>query len=141
LERDREPPRSPLGDTIDLAVRRIMTSIVVAGAIVGIAVYASGGDEAPRYQVTAGDGRVIRVNTDSGTVIACEGARLEHCAIVLRRGQDLDEDLPPRALPGHPAPPALPAVPAPGAEAAPPAPTAPALPAPGNEAAPPAKGD
>ena len=47
---------------------------VIAGAAIAIAVYWQDG-ESPRYQVTAADGRIIRVNTQSGTVIACEGER------------------------------------------------------------------
>ena len=62
--------------------------------------------EAPRYQVaTTPDGRIIRLNTDSGTVIVCEG---ERCGIVVQRGQDLDDDPPPRAaLPEEEARPAF----------------------------------
>ena len=82
---------------VDAAVRKIATAIVIAGGVIGLAIYAHGGD-APRYQVTAADGRILRVNTSSGTVIACENG---HCAIVLRHGQRLERHLP--TLP--PAPP------------------------------------
>ena len=96
-----------LAELVEVAVRRILTSIVIAGGLIALAVYSQG--DPPRYQVTAADGRIIRINTQSGTVIACEG---ETCAIVLQRGQDLDESLPERALPGPAARPA-PALPAP----------------------------
>lgn len=104
-----------LTELVEVAVRRIVTSIGVAGALIALAVYSQG--DPPRYQVTAADGRIIRVNTDSGTVIACQE---ERCAIVLERGQELDDKLPARALPGPEARPAqaLPA-PAPGNEAVP----------------------
>lgn len=113
----REAPREApaLSELVEVAVRRIITSIVLAGGLIALAVYSQG--DPPLYQVTAADGRIIRVNSESGTVIACEG---ERCAIVLERGQDLDEKLPERAPPGQAAQPApaLPA-PAPGNEAAP----------------------
>jgi len=104
-----------LSELVEVAVRKIVTSVVIAGALIAVAVYSQG--DPPNYQVTAADGRIIRVNTQSGTVIACEDKR---CAIVLQRGQDLDDSLPPRALPGPAAQP-TPALPAPatGNEAAP----------------------
>lgn len=104
--REREPRRAELspGEQIEVGIRRIMTSIVIAGALIGLAIWSQ--DDPPRYQVTAADGRIFRVNTESGTVIACEDKR---CAIVLERGQDLDDSLPPRALPKQEAAPALPA--------------------------------
>ena len=84
-----------LTELVDGVVRKVVTAIVLAGGLVAIGAYAGGGGdvEAPRYQVSAGpDGRFYRVNTDSGTVIACQG---EQCAIVLQRGQDLEDSLPP----------------------------------------------
>lgn len=81
-----------LSELIDSAVRKIVTAIVIAGALIGAGAYASGDEtEAPTYQVTStADGRIIRVNTDSGTVIAC---RDDRCGIVLRRGQDIAEEI------------------------------------------------
>jgi len=100
-----------LPEQIDAAVRKIVTAIVIAGALIGAGAWASGDEvEAPRYQVTTTpDGRIIRLNTDSGTVLACEG---NQCGIVVRRGQDLEDAPPARALPA-PAPEARPALPAP----------------------------
>ena len=77
-----EPPPS-LAELVEVAVRRLMTAIVIGGGLIALAVYSKA--DPPRYQVTAADGRLFRVNTESGTVIACENAR---CAIVLERGQD-----------------------------------------------------
>jgi hypothetical protein len=91
-------------------VRKLVTAIVVAGVLIGVGAYFSGSDvdvEAPRYQVTVmPDGRIVRLNTESGTVLVCQG---ERCGIVVQRGQDLeDEPPPPAALPKEEARPALP---------------------------------
>ena len=121
-EREAAERAPSVAETIELGVRRLATAIVIAGGLVGIGVYAgSDGDEAPRYQVTAADGRIVRVNTESGTVIACQERR---CAIVLQRGQDLEEEPspPPEIQAQHNAAAALPAPAA--------APTAPAAPQP-----------
>ena len=112
-ERTAAEPEPSLAATFELGFRRLVTSVFVAGGLVAIAVYASGGEEAPRYQVTAADGRIVRVNTESGTVIACQEGR---CAIVLRRGQDLEDSLPQGRLPAQPQPAepkAAPALPSP----------------------------
>ncbi len=151
-DRSRREPEPTLTDTIELGFRRIVTGLVIAGGFIGIGAYLGGDEvEAPEYQVTTtADGRIIRLNTESGTVISCQGGR---CAIVLRRGQDLDEpgegeeegadDQPPggEAGPALPTPPpqaprALPApapAPAAGGEAA----TTPPAPAEREKAAPP----
>ena len=83
--------RSTLMDTIDLLGRRIGGALVLAGALVGIGLYAGGGSshDGPKYQAFAADGEVFRVNTDSGTIIACNASR---CMRILERGQDLAED-------------------------------------------------
>ena len=114
-ERDAEPPpqrrepEQPLRETIDLAGRRLVTGLVIAGAAIGLAIYARPGP--PRYEaIAAPDGRIVRIDTRSGTVIACEGRT---CMTVLRRGQRLNREIPARALP-PPAPAARPqALPAP----------------------------
>ncbi len=108
---------------INETVRKLVTAIVVAGGLIGIGAYFSGSDvdvEAPQYQVTVlPDGRIVRLNTESGTVLVCEGNR---CGIVVQRGQDLEDDPPPpAALPKAEARPALPApaqAPAPDNQAA-----------------------
>jgi hypothetical protein len=106
---DAPSERPSLTELVEVAVRRIATSIFVSGALIALAIYWQA--DPPRYQVTAADGRIFRVNTESGTVIACENQR---CAIVLERGQDLDERLPDRAAPVEASRPA-PALPAPTA--------------------------
>jgi len=101
-----KPEPASLFELVEIGIRRIMTSIVIAGGLVALAIYAKA--DPPRFQVTAADGRIYRVDTNSGRVIGCEGRT---CAVVLQRGQDLDEKLPERALPEPPA--ARPALPAP----------------------------
>jgi len=109
--RDRAPPEPPLAELADAILRKLVTVIVIAAAIIAIAIYAR--PAPPRFQVAVGDGRIVRIDTRNGTVIACEAGV---CATVLRRGHRLERSLPPR-----PAPAALPA-PAPAAPAAAPAP-------------------
>jgi hypothetical protein len=123
LREERETERkeeSALAVLVNETVRKLVTAIVIAGGLIGLGAYMSSNDvEAPRYQIsTTPDGRIIRVNTDSGTVIVCEGNR---CGIVVQRGQDLDDAPPPRAaLPKEEARPALPApAPTPDNQAAP----------------------
>jgi len=121
MARGERKPDMTLADLVADSVRKLVTAIVVAGALIGAGVYLSGDEvEAPKYQVTTTpDGRILRVNTESGTVIACEGDR---CGIVVQRGQDLDDSPPARVAPNQEARPALPApaaTPAPVNEAAP----------------------
>ncbi len=99
-----------VGALISESVRKLVSAIVIAGGLVGVGAYFSGDrNEAPRYQVTSTpDGRIVRVNTDSGTVIVCDGS---HCGIILQRGQDLDDAPPARVEP--PKQEARPALPAP----------------------------
>ncbi|MDQ8755317.1 hypothetical protein RCO27_03665 [Sphingosinicella sp. LHD-64] len=98
---------SPLADAIEMSVRRIVTAIVLAGGLIGIGAYFSGeDDEAPNYQVTTtSDGRIVRLNTDSGSIVICQDNR---CWVMQRGSRDLDDE-PPAALPKQEARPALPA--------------------------------
>ena len=86
--RDRAPV-DMLG-ALDMLGRRIGGALVLGGALIGIGLYWGGdsGDQAPTYQAFAADGEVFRVNTDSGTIIACNSTR---CTVVLERGQELEE--------------------------------------------------
>lgn len=114
---DEREARATVADLIDASLRKIVTAIIAAGAIVGVAIWSR--PSPPHYQVAVGDGLIVRVNAQNGKVIACRG---ETCALVLENGQDLADHLPP-----PPAPPvaALPApAPAPVTTPAPaPAPT------------------
>ena len=122
--RESEPEREPtLGELIEGSVRKLVTGMVIAGALIGLGVYGSsrgGGSSAPDYQIApSADGRIVyRLDTDRGRIIACEGT---HCWQVLQRGQELDDEPPaetpkqnaaaaqPQAVTAQPAPAQLPA--------------------------------
>lgn len=94
-------PALSLSDTVDMAIRRLSTAFVIAGAIVGLAVYARPGP--PRFEAVVDGDRIIRVDTRKGTIISCEGQQT--CQLILRSGQRLtrvkrtDAPTPPKALP------------------------------------------
>ena len=102
-----------LGEAIDGAVRKITTGIVIAGAIIGLGIYARPGP--PRFDAFAFGDQIVRVDGKTGTIIACEGTRT--CQLVLRKGQRLDRIKRTSA-------PARPALPGPAATSAPAAPAA-----------------
>lgn len=114
-EGEGRPEELTLADIADGAVRKIVSAIVIAGGLIALAIYFS--PSPPRYQTAVGDGRIVRVDTRTGTVISCEGGP---CYRVLRRGQDLEEAPAAKALPAPAARPAQPA-PAPPSNAAVPA--------------------
>jgi hypothetical protein len=132
-QESRGGPRSELADAMDMLSRRLSGALMLAGGLIGLGIYAgSGSQEAPTYQAFAADGEVFRVNTDSGTIIACNANR---CTRILERGQDLAEDQrntlfkAPAASQLPAAQPAAPAQPqAPGAPGPVSAPAAPAQP-------------
>jgi hypothetical protein len=95
--REAEPS---VAELVESVVRKIVTAIVIAGGLIALGLWSRPGPA--RYQVIAADGRVFRINTQSGTVIGCEGDR---CAIVLRHGQELEDNLGPPAVPKQLAPP------------------------------------
>jgi hypothetical protein len=109
--REREPT---LAEIADNAVRKIVTAMVISAAVIALGIYSRPGPS--RYDAFATpDGRIVRVDMRSGTVLSCEGSR---CAIVVRRGQRIDRRVPAKALP-QPAPAPAPALPAPAAAPAP----------------------
>jgi len=116
-EREGPPEELTLADIVENAARKLVTAIVIAGGLIALAIYFRSSPSSPRYQAAVGDGRIVRIDTRTGTVIACEG---ERCFRVLRRGQELDERPAVRALPAPAARPAQPA-PAPPSNAAVPA--------------------
>lgn len=89
-----------LGEAIDGAVRKITTGIVLAGALIGLAVYARPGP--PRFDAFAFGDQIVRVDGRTGTIIACEGTRT--CQLVLRKGQRLERIDRTKALPAPTAP-------------------------------------
>ena len=106
---DPDPPAPmALGETLDLAMRRLTTGIVVAGAIVGLAVYAR--PAPPRFDAFAVGEKIVRVDMKTGTIIACEGAQT--CQLILKHGQKLARIHRTNALPPAAAPKPLPAAPA-----------------------------
>ncbi len=99
-----------LGEVADRGIRRIVTAIIIAGSIVSLAIYSRPGP--PRFQAFAAEGQIVRVDTRSGTVLACE---VNQCWTVVRRGQRLKRPAP-AALPKPAAQlPQAPAAPAPAA--------------------------
>ena len=116
------PEREPtIGEVIERAAGRVTTGLVIAGAVIGLAVWAR--PSPPRYDaVVSGDGHVIRIDTRSGSMISCDGG---YCLSILRKGQHLDRAPTSRPAPATPAPALAPPRPA----AAPTAPAAQAAPA------------
>lgn len=117
---DRERDRA-LSEMVDNAVRRVSTAIAIAGALIGLGIYARPGP--PTYQAFSTGSSIVRLNTKTGWILECVEGR---CGTVLRPGQDFDRH-PPKALPLPSAPKALPA-PAPAGPAQPAAQTQPAVP-------------
>lgn len=88
-EASRAPARLDPLQALELLGRRLGGAILVGSALIALALYAGEEDGGPKYQAFAADGEVFRVNTESGTIIACNAAR---CTRILERGQDLAED-------------------------------------------------
>jgi hypothetical protein len=105
--RDTPSEDQTVGALINESVRKLVTAVVVAGGLIGLGAYASGTSvEAPDYQITTtSDGRIVRLNTDSGSIVVCQSNR---CWVMQRGSDDLDDE-PPADLPKQEARPALPA--------------------------------
>jgi hypothetical protein len=86
-----------LDEILDRAGRRIASALVVAGALIGLAIYWR--PAPPRYQAVANGAEIFRVDTRSGTILSCTGDR---CYTVVRHGQHLASD--PLPLPAPPRP-------------------------------------
>ena len=84
MEQEASPT---LGEYADRIARKVATGIVITGGLIAIAIYSRPGP--PRYQAVVDGPRIVRIDTRSGTVIACEAAR---CMTVLRRGQRLERN-------------------------------------------------
>ena len=85
----RSGTRGDMMEGIDQLSRRLSGALVIAGGLIALGIYSASGGGAPKYQAFAADGEVFRVNTESGTIIACNAAR---CMRILERGQELAED-------------------------------------------------
>ena len=69
---------------MDRISRRISTAILIAGALIGLGIYAR---PTPNdFDAFVAGGEMFRVNGKTGTVIACNATR---CMSVVRRGQRL----------------------------------------------------
>lgn len=97
----REPePEPTLGEVIEGSVRKLVTGLVIAGGLIGLGVY-GGGRSSGRsgsdleYQIaTSADGQMVyRINTDSGSIVACRPAS-NHCWLMQRGNRDLDDEPP-----------------------------------------------
>ena len=110
-------PRSPseadetpltMSEAIDAGFRRATTAVVIAGAIVGLAIYARPGP--PRFEALVDGDRIVRIDTRKGTIISCQGQQT--CQLILKSGQRLtrversDAPARPPALPRPATPPA-----------------------------------
>src|SRR5437868_14147360 len=84
---ERDPARGEaepsLGDLVESVTRKLVTAIVMAGGLVALGLWSQSTPKPAHYQIVAADGRVYRLNTESGWVIGCEG---NSCGIVLRSG-------------------------------------------------------
>jgi hypothetical protein len=89
---DESRKESPLADSIDLAARRIMAALVIAGGAIALAIYSR--PEPPRYEVDVMGSTVLRTDTRRGGVLACEGQR---CYVLIRRGPQRGEAPPEEA--------------------------------------------
>ena len=96
---------SPLAETIDTSIRRLVTGFVIGSAAIALAIYAAR-PASPRFEVDVVGSTVIRTDIRSGTVLACEGQR---CYTVVRRGQRLADGPATKALPAPEPQRALPA--------------------------------
>lgn len=81
LDPEKEPS---LGEVAEKVAGRLTTAAVLASAIIALAIYAR--PAPPRYEAVVGDGKIVRIDTRSGTVISCEAGS---CFSVLRKGQQL----------------------------------------------------
>jgi len=82
---ERRPEREPsLGEVAEKFAGRMTTAAVLASAIIALAIYAR--PAPPRYEAVVGDGKVVRIDTRTGSIISCDD---ERCALILRKGQRL----------------------------------------------------
>jgi hypothetical protein len=78
------PTAASLPEWADKASKRVATAVMIAGAVIGMAIYWR---PAPtHFEAFVAGGEVFRVNTKTGTVIACNGTR---CMTVVQRGRRL----------------------------------------------------
>ncbi|HEX8194132.1 MAG TPA: hypothetical protein VF552_14655 [Allosphingosinicella sp.] len=87
------PPPATTAEMVERMTSRLANSLVIAAGIIGLGIY-WGGDEVDvqtsTYQAVAtADGRLIRVNTRTGSVVSCDAARCVRVRV--QSGGDGDE--------------------------------------------------
>ena len=89
--RDIDSKDPPTSELIERMTSRIVNSLVIAAGVLAVGLYAGGGAsdvEAPDYQIVPmSDGRVARLNTETGSIVTCDAAR---CTLILLRSSDLE---------------------------------------------------
>jgi hypothetical protein len=104
---EADSAETSMSEVIEAGIRSVTTGLVIAGAIVGLAIYARPGP--PRFEAVVDGDRIVRIDTRKGTIISCEGAQT--CELVLKSGQRLtrikrtDAPAQPKALPRPATPP------------------------------------
>lgn len=93
-----EPSRS---ETFRQATATMALAIVAAAAIIGFSLPDT--PRSPRYQGLVVDGKVVRLDTRNGNIVACDFSR---CVRVLGNGKNLS----PNSAPGLAATPTAPAL-------------------------------
>lgn len=93
LRSGRRAAEPTLGESIDAAVRKVVTAVVIAGGVIALGLYASrGGDPSVDYQIaTTPDGTLYRVDSERGRIVAC---RNDHCWRLVSDSDDIDDDPP-----------------------------------------------
>ncbi|HEX9931286.1 MAG TPA: hypothetical protein VGB08_00405, partial [Allosphingosinicella sp.] len=87
----RDPPATEL---IERMTSRVVNSLVIAAGVIAVGLYAGGGDgthvEAPDYQiVSTPDGRVVRLNVETGSIVSCDAAR---CRLIQMQSDGLERE-------------------------------------------------
>ena len=82
-------PPATTAEMVERMTSRLANSLVIAAGILALGIYSSGDHiEAPSFQAVAmPDGRIVRVNTDSGSILSCDATR---CSRVRLDSDDLD---------------------------------------------------
>ena len=82
-----ETERDPTAiEVADKAVNRLALALLVSAGMVAAAI--SSRPAPPRYQAFAVGGQVVRIDSRTGAMIACEGGR---CGDIHRRGQRIEK--------------------------------------------------
>ena len=102
---DRDLHEESTAGVVERSIRLIAIAIAMAGALIALAIYWR--PSPPHYQVVTMGDQIVRLNTRSGTMVACN---VQKCGFVIHGSDGIDENrgyalLPPQAA----APPAQPA--------------------------------